>query len=140
MSRYGGERIGISFEIMVGSLLVMVAGAFVASFFLTQIRKADEGVLKAQLRAFRTQQKVFTVVNGRAAWDMKELVNDSFSMFPLGGQDLEQQPGSGLLDPEAVRAAAIDMDDHPIDPWGNRYTIDPATGRIHSVTEGYEDW
>lgn len=140
MSSFGGERIGVTFEIMVGSLLVLTAGALVTAFFMTQVRKADEGVLKAQLRAYRTQQRVFTVVHGRMARDLKELVNDSYSMFPLGGRELEQQPSSGLLDPDAVRAVAVDAGDHPIDPWGNRYVIDPATGRIHSVTEGYEDW
>jgi competence protein ComGC len=27
-----------------------------------------------------------------------------------------------------------------IDPFGNEYTYDPETGRVSSITEGYESW
>jgi len=86
------------------------------------------------------QEKLFTIVNGRGPVDMKELVNDDYSLFPMGGRPLKQQPSAGMLKSEAVLAAAVDKEGYPVDPWGNRYQIQPGTGRIHSATEGYEAW
>jgi type II secretory pathway pseudopilin PulG len=140
VSRYRGERIGSTFEILVAVFMAALAATFIVSLYLAQMKRVEEGVLRAQLRAFRMQQRLFTVVNGRGPRDLKELVNDSYSLFPLGAREVKEQPSTGMVSPEAVMSTAVDEQDHPVDPWGNRYVIDPVTGRIHSVTKSYEDW
>lgn len=134
------ERIAPAFEAIIAASMVALAAALVLSFYLGQVKAAEEGILKAQLAALRSQRRVFRVVNGREPADLRELVQEDHSIFPMGAHELPQQPGTAMLRPEAVEAAGADRDLYPVDPWGKRYSIEPVSGRIHSVTPGYEDW
>lgn len=140
MNRYKGVWISSTFELIVAVFLVALAAAFMLSAYRAARVTADEGILTAQLRALRMQEKLFRVVHGKRPVDLRELVNDSYSRFPMGAKQTDRQPVTGLVEPEAVLAAAADEDGFPVDPWGRRYEVDPVTGRIHAVAGNYEDW
>ncbi|GBE14901.1 MAG TPA: hypothetical protein ENH32_02115 [Proteobacteria bacterium] len=127
-------------ETVVSVGVLMIIFALMLSVYSGQVHRADEGILRAQLRALRMQAKLFKVVRGRWPRDTRELVQDSLSIFPLGAADLPEEPASKLLKPGPVLAVAADGDGYPIDPWGNRFVYERLTGHIRPGTEDYESW
>jgi type II secretory pathway pseudopilin PulG len=140
MNRYKGEWIASTFELLVAVLLAALVAAVMLSVYRAGLQTADEGILRAQLRALRMQGKLFRAVHGHAPQDLRELITDSYSQFPMGAAAKNEQPGTILLKPEVVQSVAMDEVGYPVDPWGKRFEMEPGTGRIHSVTKHYEDW
>lgn len=140
MTRPGGDAGASATETIAGVAVLMIIFAFMLSIYIGQIHRADDGILRAQLRALRMQAKLFRVVRGRWPQDTRELVQDSLSTFPLGAADIPQEPVTRMLKAGPVLAVAVDGDGYPIDPWGNRFVYERLTGRIRSGMEGYESW
>jgi type II secretory pathway pseudopilin PulG len=135
------KEIGVTApELLVVVAVLMGIFGIMLSIYGTQVRRANEGILTAQLRAMRAQARVFRVLSGNWPDDTKELVNSRLSLFPLGALDLEEAPVSKILEDEPVIAYAVDDMGYPVDPWGNRYAYDPVTGKIISSMEKYADW
>jgi len=140
VTRPGDDAGASAVETIAGVAVLMIIFAFMLSIYSGQVHRADEGILRAQLRALRMQAKLFKVVRGRWPQDTKELVQDPLSIFPLGAANLPQEPASRMLKAGPVLAVAADEDGYPVDPWGNRFVYERLTGRIRSGMEGYESW
>ena len=138
--RPGDDAGASAAETIAGVGVLMIIFTFMLSVYIGQVHRADEGILRAQLRAMRMQIKLFRVVRGRWPLDTRELVQDPLGVFPLGAADIPQEPASRLLKTGPVLAVAADSDGYPIDPWGIRFVYEPLTGRVRSGMEGYESW
>lgn len=132
---------GVSAPELLAAVAVMM-GIFgmMLSIYGTQVRRTNEGILVAQLRAMRAQARVFRVLMGRWPGDTRELVESRLSLFPLGAHDLDEAPVSKVLKDEPVIAYAVDETGFPVDPWGIRYAYDPLSGKIGSAQDKYADW
>ncbi len=132
---------GVSAPELLAAVAVLL-GIFgiMLSVYGTQVRRANEGIMTAQLSAMRVQVRVFRVLEGRWPDDTRELVGSRFSLFPLGALDLDEAPVSKILKDEPVMAYAADDMGYPVDPWDNRYAYDPVTGKIGSALEKYAGW
>jgi len=127
-------------ELLAAVAVLMGIFGIMLSIYGTQVGRANEGILTAQLRALRAQVRVFRVLKGRWPYDTKELVGSSISLFPLGALDLDEAPVSKVLKEGPVIAYAMDDMGYPVDPWGNRYAYDPVNGKIGSALEKYAGW
>jgi type II secretory pathway pseudopilin PulG len=140
MNRYRDQWTGFTLEFFAAVFLIGLIAAVMLTLYRSTTKTADEGILVAQLRALRMQQKLFRVVHGREPNDLKELVYDDYSVFPLGGAGREGGAAADLWKPGAVLAVAANRSGDPVDPWGAPYVMDPETKRIYSGTKNYETW
>lgn len=122
--------------------LVVLMGIFAVMLTLygSQMRRINEGILMVQLRAMRTQIRVFKVIKGRWPEDTRELVRSPWNMFPLGAFDVDEEPVTKILKEDIEKKYAADDMGYPVDPWGSRYVYDMGTGKVRSAQERYSDW
>ncbi len=127
-------------EATVALVVLMGMFAVMLAVYGSQMRRINEGIMTAQLRAMRTQVRVFRAVKGRWPEDIKELVHSPWNMFPLGAFDVEEEPVTRILKEEIEINYAVDELGFPVDPWGGRYAYDPENGKVGSAQERYSDW
>jgi type II secretory pathway pseudopilin PulG len=112
---------------------LLVAGLTVAfmTYYGPIAREARHTALKVGLANIRLSTELYRALNGRYPGDLKELLSERF-LIPT-------EQGIFLND-WYLRAQALDPSGYPVDPFGERYQYEPASGRVSSGTRGYQNW
>lgn len=108
-------------------IIVLVVGT-VGMSYRSQQRLDKQKALHYQLQLLRSAELLYNSVNKTNPKDLKELAMGKFQL-------VEENPGRPYLDPPPPLSG-----DKILDPFGNPYIYDPATGRIRSSTQGYDFW
>jgi hypothetical protein len=83
------------------------------------------------LASLRQAVTVYQLTRQHAPVDLKALIAERYVVPTKEGT---------IFTDHYVKLAALDADGFPIDPFGNRYGYDPATGVVRATTRGYEAW
>lgn len=117
------------------AVLVCLAAALlfggIYGYFEPTIRAAREVGLRMGLNTMRSAVQLYAIQEGRAPEDIRTLLYRGYV------QPTERGP---LFVPAYLLYQALDSEGFPVDPFGNRFLYDPATGRVHSQTPGYSTW
>lgn len=117
------------------AVLVCLAAALlfgaIHAYFEPTIRAAQEVALRTGLNAMRSAIQLYTIREGHAPADIRTLLSRGYL------QPTERSP---LFVPAYLLNQALDAEGFPVDPFGNRFLYDPATGRVRSQTPGYSTW
>ncbi len=94
--------------------------------------EARQSALRVQLQAIRQVIVLYGMVHsGGSPADLRELAQGRYTL-QVGDRVLASNP--------YLYRQATDPEGYPVDPFGNRYQYDPATGRVASSTLGYDKW
>ncbi len=110
--------------ITIALLTVAVMG--VSIYFERQL--SNQKAMFFQLQAIRTSVNLYKAIN-KVTPSLLAVVADEEYKFP--NEDIPRRYLSG---------AAVNDKGQILDPFGNPYFYDPATGWVRSSTSGYEFW
>ena len=112
---------------------LLVAGLTVAfmTYYERMAQEARQTALKVGLANIRLSTELYRALNGRYPHDLKHLLSERF-LIPA-------EQGT-ILNDWYLRAQALDHSGYPVDPFGERYQYEPASGRVSSGTRGYQNW
>ncbi len=124
-------------ETLLTLMLVGVLVVIAADRFSRSIRSIKERALVIELGNLRNAVNLYAMLKGRLPPSLKVLLKEKViaPKSDIKGTDYELVIIESFTGPMTV-----DKEGRPLDPFGNRYGYDPATGRVFSTTEGYEDW
>ncbi len=115
-------------------LVCLVAGLLFGSihvYFQPTIRAAREVALRMGLNAMRSAIQLYKIREGDAPRDLRTLLYRGY---------LQPTEDSTVFVPAYLLGQALDPQGFPIDPFGNRFVYDPASGAVRSQTKGYVTW
>lgn len=107
------------FELMVSSCIILVlVGTFGISAHKV-LGAAREVALKNELANLRLSLELYRIFNHKNPEKLEELcsIRDYF-----------------------VLVDRFDKEKRLLDPFGNRYSYNPKTGKIYSITQRYRNW
>lgn len=123
------------------TLLVLIFVFIVAGLgidrFLSNVKHIRAAALSVELSNLRTAVNFYATLKGNLPENLKELLSaeavlpkseqkgDRFALVLVGG---------------FVESMSTDAAGYPLDPFGNRYSYDAATGMVRSTTAGYGSW
>jgi hypothetical protein len=119
------------YEALVVCVVAALVFVGIHRYFEPTIRAAQEVALRTGLNAMRSAIQLYRIHEDRAPADIRTL---------LGGGYLQPTEQGPLFVPAYLLNQALDADGFPVDPFGNRFLYDPATGRVRSQTPGYGTW
>lgn len=114
-------------ETVVVVAAVVVAVALSVGIFARRATIGSERALIHELAALRNASALYCALNRSLAPDLGAVVAGSAD----GGE------GTRL---SSISERAFNSGERIVDPFGNPYLYDPATGWISSQTKGYELW
>lgn len=92
--------------------------------------EAKEVTLRAELVNIRNGVELYNALHRSYPADLKNLIRQKY-LLPINDR---------LISGDYLVAQSMDEDGNLLNPFGNRYRYDPATGRVTSETKGYESW
>jgi type II secretory pathway pseudopilin PulG len=95
------------------------------------VQEGKETALKVGLANIRLSTELYRGLNGRYPRDLKEL---------LAGRFLIPTQQGTIFNDQYLWGQALDQSGYPVDPFGERYQYEPASGRVSSGTRGYQNW
>jgi hypothetical protein len=119
------------YEALVVCVVAALVFVGIHRYFEPTIRAAQEVALRTGLSAMRSAVKLYEIHEHHTPPDIQTL---------LGRGYLQPTAQGSVFVPAYLLNQALDADGFPVDPFGNRFLYDPATGRVHSQTPGYGTW
>ena len=92
--------------------------------------EAKKVTLRAGLVNIRGGIGLYHALEQHYPTDLKSLVHRKY-LLPVSNE---------IISGEYLMAQSVDGEGNLLDPFGNRYRYDSATGRVTSNTKGYENW
>lgn len=114
------------YEILIVSLVVAIAVALAASLYAGRSRFQKGGLLASELNMMRSALITYKIINRENAPSLVKLMESDY-----------EAEGQRIRYMERLPAAP---DGALLDPFGNSYIYDPASGWVSSTTPGYERW
>lgn len=114
-------------------LVCIIIGALIGiaiPYYQRLAQEAKEVTLRAGLVNIRGGVGLYQVLEQHYPVDLKNLIQRKY-LLPVHGE---------IISREYLIAQATDTEGNLLDPFGNRYRYDPATGAVTSSTKGYESW
>lgn len=116
------------FEQVLIIALVAVVGFLVASNSYYQNKSGKQRTMFYQLQILRSSINLYKFINGTNPENLELLATGHYK-FP--GDDLSRR---------YIDSAPINKEGNVVDPFGEPYYYDKATGWIRSASSGYEFW
>lgn len=118
-------------DTLVALMIIAVLIGFVIPRYQQMAVEARESALRIGLDSIRKAVTVYVLINHRVPTDLRELTREKL-LIPMREDT--------IFKTEYLKTLATDDEGYPVDPFGQRYAFDPATGAVVSTTEGYEKW
>jgi Tfp pilus assembly protein PilE len=133
-----GERGRTALETLL--VLILLAALLVVAVerYSSYVRPVKETALATELSNLRRAVNYFAMMNGRLPASLRELAEKNIEVMrrpAIAGAEYEI-----VVVGRYVEGMAADAAGNPLDPFGNPYVYDAATGRVRSGTRGYETW
>lgn len=126
----GEQGLGIVDTLIVVVLISIFMGVLIPKY-QRMAREAREVALQISLGNIRKAIQVYVLTKQKIPADLRDLLREKY-IFPI-------QEGTVFTD-QYLKTNALDHTGYPVDPFGNRFGYDPNTGRLYSMTKGYEKW
>lgn len=111
--------------IMVGGLI-----GIAMPYYQKLALEAKEVTLRAELVNVRSGVELYHALQRHYPADLRNLILQKY-LLPVNDR---------IISGDYLIAQSLDEDGNLLDPFGNRYRYDPATGQVASETKGYERW
>lgn len=118
-------------DTLVALILISILIGVAISKYQGMVQEGREVALQVSLVNLRKAVAVYQLTRQSAPGSLKELITERY-VVPMKEDT--------VFSDRYVKLAALDADGYPIDPFGNRYGYDPATGVVRPTTRGYESW
>jgi type II secretory pathway pseudopilin PulG len=118
-------------DTLVALMVIAVLIGVMLPRFERMAEEAREAALRIGLDNIQKAVTVYVLINHRIPSDLKYLMRERV-IIPVREDT--------IFTTEYLKTLAVDEEGYPVDPFGNRYAYDSATGRVSSTTEGYEEW
>ncbi|MFQ5465857.1 MAG: hypothetical protein ACE5EI_08015 [Thermodesulfobacteriota bacterium] len=118
-------------------ILVFTLAGLASDRYLSNVRHIRAAALSMELANLRTAVNLYATLKGNLPKNLKELLR-ARAILPkrdIKGDRFALEIAGGL-----VESMNVDAEGYPLDPFGNRYSYDPATGMVRSTTPGYGTW
>lgn len=115
-----------SYEIVIVVIVVALAVVLSAGLYAGRMKIEKGNLLAQELAMFRSSLMLYKTINWKNAGSLEEL---ELSQYEVGGASrpyLDKLP--------------VSKDGRTVDPFGNPYSYNPATGWVSSTTPGYAYW
>jgi type II secretory pathway pseudopilin PulG len=119
------------FDTLLVCILVSALIVGFATYYGKMVREARETALKVDLANMRSSIQFYQMNQGRNPSDLPELLLKRYLIPTKEGT---------IFNNQYLLAQTIDFSGYPVDPFGQRYRYDPATGSVKSRNRDYEDW
>ncbi|MBI5236130.1 MAG: hypothetical protein HY886_07775 [Deltaproteobacteria bacterium] len=116
----------------IGILLLLFVDRFYSS-----VRPIKEIAIRMELANLRSAVNNYALYNKKLPGTLQELFEKK-AASPK--HSIEGEEFSIEFHGKYVEGMTTDNDGVPLDPFGNRYSLDAKTGRVRSTTKGYETW
>jgi len=118
-------------------ILVFGLAGLASDRFLSNVRQIRATALTIELANLRSAVNFYAALKGNLPKNLKELLRARVILPKRGikGDRFTLEIAGGL-----VESMNVDSGGYPLDPFGNRYSYDPATGMVRSTTPGYGSW
>lgn len=117
-------------ETLLVSIIIGALIGIAIPFYQQLALEAKEVTLRAGLVNIRSGVELYNALQQHYPADLKNLIREKY-LLPVNNRIIS---GNYLV------AQSVDEAGNLLDPFGNRYRYDPATGDVASGTEGYESW
>ena len=77
------------------------------------------------------------MLKGRLPSSLKDLLKEN---LVIPKRDISGREYKIVVIESFTGPMTVDSEGLPVDPFGNRFSYDPGTGRVSSTTAGYETW
>lgn len=118
-----------TWEWLVFVSVIALSLALLGATYNYRQRFEKQKILQSQLQLLRSAELLYRVVNKSNPPSLKSLIEGSFTL-----QDKSISSRSYIDKPPALTNGKL------LDPFGNPYSYNPATGWVRSQTRGYEFW
>lgn len=121
-------------------LVAMLVGIFMfvgISRYISGVKAVREVALRAELLNLRNAVNLYVMLNKKLPASLKVLLKEK-AVIPKS--NIEGRDYTIMLIGNFVESMTVDDDGYPLDPFHNRYSYNPTTGRVKTSTKGYEAW
>lgn len=132
----GNERGRSVFEALLVLAMIAVAVMLAIERFNSSANSLRETALTIELANLRRAVIHYTMLEKKLPGSLAGLASDNIEI-PVKGLQGESRI---IITGRFVETASRDKEGNPLDPFGNRYGYDPATGKVWSTTPGYGKW
>lgn len=122
-----------SFETVLAAILLFLLLIVAVEEYGRSVKPVRESALTVELSNLRSAIHYHIVLEGRLPASLNELML-------VTKRDIEGEDYILRIIGSFVGSMTTDEEGWPLDPFGNRYVYNAATGGVHSSTEGYEKW
>jgi competence protein ComGC len=105
--------------------------------FTSSVRSIRENALVVEIGNLRRSVNFYAVINKKLPASLKTLLTEKAM---VAREDIRGEEYDVVIVGSFIESMTVDPDGEPLDPFGNRYVYDPATGRVNSSTPGYGSW
>lgn len=134
LKREGGRTV---LETVLVLLFVSILLVIAIDRFTSSVRYARESALTTEVSNLRRAVNFYAMMNKRLPADLKALLEEK---AVVAREDIKGAEYDVVVIGRYVEAMTVDSDGWPLDPFGNRYGYDPATGMVRPTTPGYDSW
>lgn len=137
MKAFKGDERGRSvFEALL--VLAMISAVLILAIerFNSSANSLRETALTMELANLRRAVIHYTMLEKKLPGSLAELASDNIEIPAKGLQGKRKIIITGRF----VETASRDKEGNPLDPFGNRYGYDQASGKVWSTTPGYGNW
>lgn len=136
MNNDKGEAGRSVFESLLVLALISAAVILAIDRFGSSSDRLRETALTIELSNLRRAVVDYAMFQKRLPESLVEITSDNIEIPSEGLQGERKVVLAGRF----VETALRDTEGNPLDPFGNKYAYDRATGRVWSTTRGYEKW
>jgi type II secretory pathway pseudopilin PulG len=125
------------FETLLVLILLCLLLFFALERYVISIGTTRETALMVELSNLRTAINFFVMAKKRLPLSLNELTREK---AVVTGHVIEGKEYYLVIGSSYIQTMKNDEEGYPTDAFGNRFSFDPATGRLWSSTKGYETW
>lgn len=118
------------FESVGSVLIIILLAGFLAGYFTKVLNESKKTALIQNLNALRLTLNLYDMLNDKWPMDLRQLLSEEYTL---------SNTGKVLFRDKYLRSTLQDKEGFLVDPFGNRYSYDPETGEINSITRGYQN-